>query len=198
MTARASFGNHRRANSPSSFSSRRITKSQGFSRHRCPTGSAGSSCSRAACSQARSRLRKLILLGEVLMPPRSNTMIVCNGVAVSRPMRRNRPPAPDRRIPPSPDKQDRVRFRYIRHGQAIYAPRIGAAITAFGRSKTPNPHSASASTCTGTRSGAPRSAAKTIAAPAPGDREQYVAPDDPDKDEGRRSSATAPALTRHG
>src|SRR5882672_3104951 len=52
-----------------------------------------------------------------------------------------------------------------RHGQAMYAPRIGAAITAFGRSKTPNAHSASASTCTGTRSGASRSAAaKTIAA----------------------------------
>ncbi len=64
----------------------------------------------------------------------------------------------------------------------------GAAIMAFGRSRTPNATSSSASACTGSRASFERSA--TTRASAAGDQpdhgEQHVAPDHPDEQECRR------------
>ena len=48
----------------------------------------------------------------------------------------------------------------------MYATSIGAATSAFGRSNTPNAHSASASTCAGIRTRAPRSTTANAVAAA--------------------------------
>ena len=52
-----------------------------------------------------------------------------------------------------------VRFGDMREGHTMYAARIGAAISAFGRSNTPKAHSASAAACPATRTFMRRSAA---------------------------------------
>ena len=59
-----------------------------------------------------------------------------------------------------------ARFHENCAGQIIYAPRMGAAISAFGRNKTPNPHSASANACTDARSLVLLSAAAKAIVPA--------------------------------
>jgi hypothetical protein len=81
-----------------------------------------------------------------------------------------------------------VRLKEICTGQAMYAARIGAAISAFGRSKTPKGAQREGHHLRRHANGraAFGGSEDDCRGQQPGGREQHVAPDDPDKEEGRR------------